>query len=457
MRPVLMLFVGLRGQRVADMCQPLSTLADVVVATSEEVLARRGDTLADTDASHCVLARTRSETLAEALRFAARHHVDGALSFGEDCVEAVASFAAERDLPGQPVETLPRFCDKFVQRRTLEAAGVPTPLHALVREPGAAAAALAGVPLPAMLKPTRGSGSALTYVIDDLSQLEGSLQEAFASRRRAGGAVSESTDFLLEELLIGVRREDVEGFASYVSVESAAGRGRIAHLAVTDRFPVAPPALETGMMLPSGLPAGTQRQVVAAADQALRALEFTHGLAHTELMLTADGPRVIEVNARAGGALPYLFPLASDLDLVAEAGRLALGEDPCAPPRFRAHAVFVAPQHPVGVQVVDVRGLDEVAAMPEVHAVIPLALGGTSTEAFQRTMVAAVLAVVGDPAAAVRLYREVMGRTRTRYADGRPSAAVATPGGGPAAHQVAARSSPMPSTKVPTARLTPPT
>ena len=138
------------------------------------------------------------------------------------------------------------------------------------------------------------------------------MAETLALRSGARGAVDPHTALILESVLVGAARE-TEGLAPYVSVETLADAGRFHHLCVTDRFPLAPPLLETGMMLPSCLGAEQQAAVVAMAEQALRALGFRHGAAHTELMLTSEGPRVIEVNARVGGAVPFLLPIAARL------------------------------------------------------------------------------------------------------------------------------------------------
>jgi len=412
MKPTLMLFVGTRGVRLADMCNPLD--ADVVIATSEDILAARADTLDESvRASHIIRAPHRDDLLRHCLDYPGR--VDGALSFSDEMLDVTARYAAARGLPGQPVATIDAFRDKYEQRRKLAAAGLPVPPYVEITAPDQGPDALAAVEPPAILKPTRGSGSALAYVIEDAGQLAPRLREAFAAAPRTGGAVAGDTAFILEGLLVGQRWHDVDGFAPYVSVESAAVDGRYAHLAVTDRFPLAPPVLETGMMLPSGLDDGRQKQVVDVADAALRALDFRHGLAHVELMLTADGPMVIEVNARSGGALPYLFPLAAGLDLVALAGRLALGDLPSVPPAFERYAVFVAPQHPVGVQVTGVSGLDGVAALPGVRAVIPLSTGPVRTDDFRHTMIAAILGTAPTPGHAAALWRDVMAAVRTEY------------------------------------------
>lgn len=415
MRPVLMLFVGTRGVRIADMCNPLTAYADVVIATSDDILAQRADRLdGEVAADQVIRAACREELLQECLRYAGR--IDGALSFSDDMLLDTARFAAERGLPGQPVATMAGFRDKYTQRRMLDAAGLPVPPFAEITAPDQAEAALRAVPLPAILKPTRGSGSALAYVITEAAELPSRLGEVFAGAPHAGGAVAGDTAFILEGLINGARWHDVDGFAPYVSVESVAVGGNYAHLAVTDRFPLAPPVLETGMMLPSGLRPDQQDQVVGVADAALRALDFRHGLAHVELMLTADGPVVIEVNARAGGALPYLFPIAAGVDLVAVAGRVALGELPEKDVVFERHAVFVGPHHPVGVEVVGVAGLRAAAAIPGVRAVIPLSVHPTRTDGFQHTMIAAVLGTVATPGAAVELWRAVMTTIQGEYA-----------------------------------------
>lgn len=425
MRDVLMLFTGTRGVRVADLVRPLTAVGNVVLATSEDILAQRADTLDDDlPVTDIVVAPTRAELLAMAGKYAANNRVDGALSFSDDLVELTAAFTAERGLPGQPPHTVPNFRDKSTQRAALAAAGLPVPANVEITGPGQAEPALAALGptgLPAILKPTRGSGGQLAFVVNRPDQLPTLLVEAFAAAPGIGQAVESDTAFILEQLIVGSRWHDtdgtggVNGLAPYVSVESVAVDGGYTHLAVTDRFPIAPPVLETGMLFPSTLRPEQQDRITAATTLALRALGFVNGIAHTELMLTADGPVVIEVNARAGGALPYLFPMASDVDLVAVAGRAALGAPPAGLPTFRGHAVFVAPQHPVGVEVLAVDGLDQVQALPGVHVVIPLALAGTRTDSFQHTMVAAVLGTAPDPAAAVALYRQVMATVRAEY------------------------------------------
>lgn len=417
-RARLMLVLGTRGGRLSDLCSSLAAVGDVVVATSAELLAGRADRLGNPPpVDEVVCSPFTGDLAAEAVGYAQEHAVDGVLTFSDDVVEVTAVIAATLGLPGQPVDTVHRFRDKSAQRAALAAAGLPVPTHATLRCGSAdeVEAALAAVPLPAILKPTRGSGGALAFIVTQADQLGPMLAEVRREATRTGGAVDRSTDFILESLIVGAPWHDTPGLAPYVSVESVAVGGSFRHLAVTDRFPQTPPVAETGMLLPSALDGEKQQVIVAACEAALRACDFRHGLAHTELMLTATGPVVIEVNARAGGALPYLFPLASDVDLTEMAGRVALGELPDAAPRFRGHAVFVAPQHPLGVHVEAVHGLDQLQALPGVRVVIPLAVGGTSTQSLQNTLIAVVLGTVDTPEQGVTLHRQVLATLRPVY------------------------------------------
>ncbi len=413
MRRRLLLVVGSRGPGLADTLAGLARRADVVVAALGPVLAGRRD--ADLVGDLPVLtADTPEDLLATVAAASATEPVHGVVTLADDTVVLAARLAARLGLRGLDPERVHVFRDKVAQRAALAAAGLTVPLWAGSDDGGSAA--LARVPLPVVVKPTGGSGGALAFVVSRAEQLEPVLQEC-RRRTRDTTAVDDDTAFIVEQVIVGSRWHGTDGFAPYVSVESAALDGRRWHLAVTDRFPLLPPVLETGMCLPSSLGAEQQEAVVEVTERALAALGLDQGLSHTELMLTADGPVVIEVNARAGGALPYLFPLAGGPDLTAMAADLALGVAPELP-AFDGYAVFVALQHPLGVDVTEVADLDAVRELPGVRALIQLHGAGHSTRSLQDTMAALALGRVADPEEAVALQRACYAAFRCRYAGG---------------------------------------
>ena len=77
------------------------------------------------------------------------------------------------------------------------------------------------------------------------------------------------------------------------------------------------------------LPEPTLQECRAICDSALQAIDFNLGVAHVELKVTSEGPKVIEVNARQGGdRIPVLVEQACGLSLVATQLALYLGEHP---------------------------------------------------------------------------------------------------------------------------------
>ncbi|MGW0582987.1 ATP-grasp domain-containing protein [Streptomyces sp. NPDC002920] len=125
-----------------------------------------------------------------------------------------------------------------------------------------------------------------------------------------------------------------------ISVETVTHRGVTSAVAVTRKsVGFAPYFLETGHSVSAGDP--LLYEVAPVAAGALEALGITHGVSHTKLRLTADGPKVIEVNARHGGDLiGELVRLATGISLPLAAAALARGENPTLRPTQQRSAAI---------------------------------------------------------------------------------------------------------------------
>lgn len=90
-----------------------------------------------------------------------------------------------------------------------------------------------------------------------------------------------------------------------------------------------PYAEEIGHFVDADDPLLTDPALVAALTGAHAALGVENAWTHTEFMLTADGPKLIEVNGRLGGDLiPYLGLLATGIDPGLAAASVACGLAP---------------------------------------------------------------------------------------------------------------------------------
>jgi biotin carboxylase len=107
------------------------------------------------------------------------------------------------------------------------------------------------------------------------------------------------------------------------------------------------------------------------------ALGFADGVSHTELRVSDQGYRIMEVNSRLGGGmLPYIGFLATGMDLAAAVADVGLGRAPMVQQtRDRAAAItFIFPDRDMTLASFDVP--DEVLADPRVDRVVPLAKPG---------------------------------------------------------------------------------
>ena len=280
-----------------------------------------------------------------------RSPLDGVLTFSESAVTVAARIAEVLGLRHNSPATARLLTNKHRQRAALAAAGVPVPAYTPIRTSVDVAAAAKKIGFPSVLKPVQGGGSMLTTLVESAQQLDVAASAAFATlettaslrgkARLLRGA--ESPYLLLEALLPGHAWRDDPRYGDYVSVESAVYDGEVRHLSVSDKAPLSGGFRENASFAPSTLPADRLRQLYEMTTAALRALGVTHGITHTELKLTAEVPRIIEVNGRLGGGVWRMLELAAGYDVIAEAAHAALGLRPMEPVRFTRHAGFLTP------------------------------------------------------------------------------------------------------------------
>jgi biotin carboxylase len=261
-----------------------------------------------------------------------------------------------------------RLLDKLLQREALRTGGVASPLYWEVpvdRGPQAIEAFAREVRFPAVLKPRRSSGGRFTMPVEDEREL---VRQVEILPPEAGGAVG----MFVEQYLPSRVAQPGDPFGAYVSVESVVTAGEITHVAVTGRLPLAEPFRETGLFIPADLPQAQMKAVLEVGTAALRAVGVRIGTCHTEIKLTPDGPRVIEVNGRLGGGIPEMFVQASGVSLVRLSMRIALGQQvdadglvPCS--KVGWCLMFQPPM--TARRVVNIEGLDRLAELPGVNEV----------------------------------------------------------------------------------------
>ncbi|MGW6856306.1 ATP-grasp domain-containing protein [Streptomyces xanthophaeus] len=294
----------------------------------------------------------------ERIRLLREAGVDGVVTYSEYQLAETARTAAGLGLPYHETGLIPALVDKLVQRRILAEAGVQATRCAVIGDDPAEALALVGV--PAVIKPRIGAGSLHTTRVDSAEEFL-----ATAAARPAG------IEFVAEQMLEGDPQVAGEFWGDYVSVESVHTAAGSRQVCVTGKFALAEPFRETGMLLPATLAQEAADEVLALEAAAVAALGLRHGITHTEIKLTQDGPRIIEVNGRLGGYVPEILRRATGINLVRVALEVALGREPRIPAarqRGVTYQYFLTPPALAGT-LASVDGLPELAALPGVRNV----------------------------------------------------------------------------------------
>jgi biotin carboxylase len=295
---------------------------------------------------------------------------DGLLALHDSLLPWTARVAEQLELPFIAPGVAESLADKYAQRTALRAGGLAVP--GFWRIPGvddvqAWADLAAQASFPALLKPRIGLGSHDVVRVQSMDELQLRLADL------RGESDSQPGRLLLEEYLHDRPSDEGRDFAGYVSVESIVSDGHASHLAITGRFPPTEPFRETGFFIPSALDDADRRDVLDTAGAAIAALGVTHGCLHTEIKLTPQGPRVIELNGRMGGGTPDMLAAVTDIDLMAIAMRLALGERIVFDdmPHWKGVVYVLYAHAPTSMhRILAVDGLDRLRSNPSVDRVM---------------------------------------------------------------------------------------
>ncbi|MEU7907472.1 ATP-grasp domain-containing protein [Actinoplanes sp. NPDC049118] len=329
-----------QGFRVYSIWDPTYESADYlkeVEALSEEFLL--------TDFSDvAALRRLVAET-------AARHGVDHVLHLGrEDTQFPVCEEAHALGLALNPPGALRSINDKAEMRRLLHDRGLSPMRTVAVPSPAGVRAALDGFDLPVVVKPTGLDGSRAVRLLRDAEEL--SAWTAELARYGYDGPV------LVEEQLRGPEFS--------VEALTVAGRHHIIGITAKRLLPSAE-FVEAGHLHPAPLPAEQREAMTALVVALLDGAGYRFGPSHTEIILTRQGPRVVESQTRIGGdRIPLLVEVATGFDVESAIFEALRGAEvtPVVANRLASVEFF-----DIGAgRLESVDGLDEIRALPFVHA-----------------------------------------------------------------------------------------
>ncbi|WP_406056589.1 acetyl-CoA carboxylase biotin carboxylase subunit family protein [Kribbella sp. NBC_00889] len=248
--------------------------------------------------------------------------IDGVLCWDEARILQTAHIAEALGLPGGDVAMVNRCRDKHLTRTALAEHGVPQPKSILVDTVDEALAVAGDLGYPVILKPRALAASLGVVKVNSPEELTASWDFAH------GTTVPEAPHYDVKVLV----EEFADGYE--ISIDAAVYQGQVTPFCLARKEIGYPPyAEEIGHWVDAADPLLADDQLLQVLVDAHKAVAFTDGVTHTELMITADGPKLIEINARIGGDLiPYLGLQATGVDPGLAAAAVACGRQPALLP-----------------------------------------------------------------------------------------------------------------------------
>lgn len=282
-------------------------------------------------------------------------------------MRAIAAATSSLGLPGITMDTAIKSTDKGEMIKAFEQHGVEHPWYFIVDTPECFDTVVDKVTFPCVIKPTDNAGNRGVSYVANKQELVDAYKYSYDNSR--------SGHVIIEEYMEGEE----------VSVEIIVYKGQVHILAITDKLTLGKPYfVEVGHAEQSQKSKEVRDAIVDLAKRAVKAVGIDNSPAHVEIMVTKDGPKMVELGSRMGGGCitTHLVPLSTGIDMIECVMDLSLGLGPDLTPKFDKGSAL---RHIVGVEgtIEAIDGLDQARKIPGVVEVTMLKEIGSECHYFK--------------------------------------------------------------------------
>lgn len=293
----------------------------------------------------------------EVEKAAIRHKIDGIMTLASDMpIRTIAAVSQKLGIKGLDCNTAIKATNKAEMRKCLSMHNVPVPAFYKVSNEEEYFKAVSYFEKPFIVKPADNSGSRGVFMVKNLKD-EDSIREAY----KYSAKFSRSGDVIVEEFMSGQE----------VSVETLSVDGTVHIIQITDKITTgAPYFVEMGHTQPTELDEETVKKIKTVTIDAVNAIGIKNGPSHTEIIVTEEGPKIVELGARLGGdcITTHLVPLSTGVNMVRCCINIALGESVDISYEFnKGAAIRFLSQHQ-GI-ISEIKGKEEALAVKGVKQV----------------------------------------------------------------------------------------
>lgn len=246
---------------------------------------------------------------------ALNHKVSGIVTGQmEKPMRIMARLAQDLHLRFHSPEVVERSLDKWLMKRAFQVAGVPCANGRLFKESDMVdEKSLAGLVFPLIIKPKDATSSQGVYRLENFHEIGNyiGISRSFSRTR----------EIIIEEFLDGQE----------ISVEAFTFHGRTSIVQFTKKYVTPfPRTVEMGHLQPAGLTGTQKREVTRIIETAIKAIGVDNSATHTEVKMTSNGPKIVEIGARLGGDFiaSYLTKSSTGVSMDRAALHVALDQEP---------------------------------------------------------------------------------------------------------------------------------
>lgn len=334
------------------------------------------------------------------IKEAKRIQIDGILTLCTDMpVRTIAAVAEELDLPSISVKDSFKATDKILMREALREYGVPIPYFFRVKSEKEfieATQEIRNLGYRCISKPADNSGSRGVNLLNEYNM--DSLKKAYEYSKNN----SRSGEVVVEEYMEGPE----------VCVETLSVDGICYPIQITDKLTTGSPYfVEMGHSQPSLFPVDIQEDIKKITIAANLAIGNYNGSSCTEIKVTTDGVKVVELGARLAGDFMTtdLVPLSTGVNMVESVIKIALGEKPNYSHKFEKASAIRFFNTGVGM-IESISGIEKAEKIPGVIRVgLDCKVGDNIAEIHSSLdRVGYVIAQADDPKKAVQICERAM-------------------------------------------------
>lgn len=248
----------------------------------------------------------------EVLEAAKKYKINGILTTSDYPVRVVAYVCSELGLNGLQSRSAEIATNKFLLRECLKKNNIVVPQYFKISNVHEIDNLKGKLKFPLIIKPVDSSASRGVKKIETQSDLQQSFHET--------QHYSKSGDVIVEDFVEG-REYSVEaltafGITQIVAITEKTTKGETSSYYVEDRH-----------VIPANVKDEDLQNIKSMVLQAIQATGINNSASHTEIMLSPNGPVIIEIGARLGGdyITSDLVPLATGVNMLENIINIATG------------------------------------------------------------------------------------------------------------------------------------